>query len=133
MLVWRSLSLSAPTSAGLGCSAIGRTEPVDVPGLFVERSDFMTTDHALRLAEQVDSGLRQQNIEYAGKRRSQRLGPVRMELMAPGTWGEWDHRQLMHTGGPEAKYKHPCLITDLYFREKVSVELELAPSDLLSK
>jgi len=94
-------------------------------GLFVERSDFLTTDHALRLAEQVDCGLRQQNIEYASKRGSRRLGPVRMELMAPGTWGEWDHRQLMRTGGPEAQYKHPCLITDPHFREKVSVEQPL--------
>jgi hypothetical protein len=102
-------------------------------GLFVERSDFTTTDHALRLAAQVDSGLRRHNIEYASKRGSRRLGPVRLELMAPGTWGEWDHRQLSRTGGPEAQYKHPCLIIDSHFREKVLVEQELVPSDSLSK
>jgi hypothetical protein len=100
-------------------------------GLFVERSDFTTTDHALRLAEQVDSGLRQQNIEYASKRHSQRLGPVRLELMAPGTWGEWDHRQMARRGGPETQYKHPALITDSHFRETICIEKELVPPESL--
>jgi hypothetical protein len=96
-------------------------------GLFVERGDFTDRQQGLRLAEDLDRGLARINIEYASKRDSQRLGPIRLELVATGAWQEWDKQRLARTGGNLEQYKHPCLITDPHFRESMRVEQELVP------
>jgi len=51
------------------------------------------------------------------KRESLRLGPIRLQLLADGTWIHWDRQRLARTGGTLEQYKHPCLIADLKFRE----------------
>jgi hypothetical protein len=96
-------------------------------GLFVERSDFADLGQALRLAEDLDRGLSKANIEYASKRESRRLGPVRLELLPDGTWHEWDRRRLARTGGTLEQYKHPCLITEPDFRQNMQIAQELVP------
>jgi hypothetical protein len=83
-------------------------------GLFVERGD-LTDVVATGLAERLDSKLRAANIEYASKRDTQRLGPVRPEWVNPGFWQEWDRGRLERSGGTPEQYKHPCLITDPQF------------------
>ena len=55
------------------------------------------------------------NLEYAGKRASLRLGPVRLELIPTGAWARWDRQRLQRTGGTAEQYKHPCLIADPAF------------------
>jgi hypothetical protein len=87
-------------------------------GLFVERGDF-EGDQALRLADKLDRRLQQVNVEYASKRDSQRLGPVRPQLLPSGAWLEWDRQRLARTGGTLEQYKHPCLIPDLHFLDTV--------------
>lgn len=81
-------------------------------GLFVEDSDFTRPELAERLAEQVDAHLSQENTEYAEKRRTRRLGPIRPRFLPPGTWRIWDRQRLARTGGTAEQYKHPCLLTD---------------------
>ena len=95
-------------------------------GLFVERGDLSSLDEGVLLARHLERRLGQANIEYASKRESQRLGPLRLQLLPGGTRGQWDRTRLAHTGGTLEQYKHPCLIADLKFRESMSVEEELA-------
>jgi hypothetical protein len=89
----------------------------DLPyyGLFVEHGDVADPAAARRLAERLDALLKETNIEYASKRDSLRLGPVRLETLPPGTWRAWDRERLKLTGGTLEQYKHPCLIADLEF------------------
>jgi GH3 auxin-responsive promoter len=94
-------------------------------GLFVERGDFPTREHALRLAQTLDRRLKEVNIEYAAKRESLRLGPIRMQLLGERAWHRWDAQHLQRTGGTLEQYKHPCLIADPKFRETMQVEEEL--------
>ena len=97
-------------------------------GLFVERGDLHNLNQGVLLAEHLERRLGQINIEYAAKRESLRLGPIRLQLLADGTWISWDRQRLARTGGTLEQYKHPCLIVDLKFRESMTVEEELAPS-----
>lgn len=96
-------------------------------GLFIEGADLTGQEQGLRLAESLDRGLREMNPEYASKRETRRLGPVRLELIPSGTWQQWDRQRLARTGGTLEQYKHPCLITDAHFRENIQVEQELVP------
>jgi hypothetical protein len=94
-------------------------------GLFVERGDLASREEGLKLAEALDRRLGEVNVEYAAKRESRRLGPVRLQLLPAGAWHNWDRQRLERTGGTPEQYKHPCLIADLKFRESVTVEEEL--------
>jgi hypothetical protein len=88
-------------------------------GLFVERCDLRQPEQRSRLTELLDRTLSRENIEYASKRESLRLGPVRLELLPDGAWSQWDRQRLAKQGGPLEQYKHPCLINDLKFRESM--------------
>lgn len=91
-------------------------------GLFAEQGDLPDLSVGRRLAECLDARLRQLNSEYDSKRQSERLGPVRLELVRTGFWLQWDRQRLQKTGGALEQYKHPCLINDLQFRERISQE-----------
>jgi hypothetical protein len=93
-------------------------------GLFVERSEQTAGDRGQRLAETLERRLRELNSEYAAKRDSLRLNPVRLQLLPPGTWPQWDRQRLTQTGGTPEQYKHPCLINDIHFRDTMPVERE---------
>jgi hypothetical protein len=88
-------------------------------GLFVEQGDLHLPEQGSRLTDLLDRTLRQENIEYASKRESLRLGPVRLELLPDGAWSQWDRQRLAQQGGTLEQYKHPCLINDLQFRESI--------------
>ncbi len=94
-------------------------------GLFVERGDLAGREEGLRLAEALDRRLGEVNVEYATKRESRRLGPVRLQMLPTGAWPQWDRARLARTGGSLEQYKHPCLIADPKFRETIAVEEEL--------
>lgn len=95
-------------------------------GLFIERDDVPSREQALRLGELLDRRLQEVNVEYAAKRESLRLGPIRLQLLPPSTWHHWDRQRLARTGGTLDQYKHPCLISDPNFRDTMKVEEELA-------
>lgn len=81
-------------------------------GLFVEAPDAAGVEAFLPA---FDAALGEANIEYAAKRESGRLGPVRVRLMPAGAWAAWDRARLAQTGGAAEQYKHPCLIGDIGF------------------
>ncbi|HET6572144.1 MAG TPA: GH3 auxin-responsive promoter family protein, partial [Fimbriiglobus sp.] len=96
-------------------------------GLFIEESDAADGDALKRFLAEYDKALGELNIEYAAKRESARLGPVRAFVIPSGTWARWDRDRLATTGGSAEQYKHPCLIGDLGFKETMSVMKEIAP------
>ena len=67
-----------------------------------------------RLAQRVDEILQNVNWEYAEKRKSGRLLPIRIRQVPRGTWFA---RRLHRTSelGNFEHYKHPCLVNDLHF------------------
>jgi hypothetical protein len=95
--------------------------------LFVERGDLTGPEQAARLASALERRLAEVNVEYASKRESRRLGPMRLALLPANTWQQWDRQRLARTGGALEQYKHPCLINDPQFRDSVPVEEEIAP------
>jgi len=94
-------------------------------GLFVERGDLTGKEQGLALLQGVEDRLRRINIEYAAKRESRRLGPLRLALVPNNTWQDWDRKRLARTGGTLEQYKHPSLIADPKFREEIAVQEEL--------
>ncbi|MFO0935648.1 MAG: GH3 auxin-responsive promoter family protein [Gemmataceae bacterium] len=84
-------------------------------GLFVEDADAKVPTG---FVSEFDSELGRNNIEYAAKRESGRLGPVRLHSLPAGFWSEWDRNALATRGGSPEQYKHPCLIGDLNFARK---------------
>lgn len=84
-------------------------------GLFVEGN----ASQLAPLGVSLDQLLREHNIEYAAKRDSDRLGPIRVCSLPPGTWYKWDLARLSQSGGSAEQYKHPCLIPDLAFAEQM--------------
>jgi len=46
---------------------------------------------------------------------------VRLELLPPHTWQQWDRKRLAKTGGTLEQYKHPCLIADPDFGQSIGV------------
>lgn len=95
-------------------------------GLFVERGDLQSAELAKRLAATLEQRLALVNIEYAAKRESLRLGPLRLQVLPTGAWANWDKERLAKTGGTLEQYKHPCLITDPNFRVSLRIEEEIS-------
>jgi GH3 auxin-responsive promoter len=94
-------------------------------GLFLEEPDAADQPSLKRFLAELDRQLGLENVEYAAKRDSSRLGPVRAELIPAGAWTSWDHARLAQTGGSPEQYKHPCLIGDLTFRDTMPVVREV--------
>lgn len=93
--------------------------------LFIEEPDAADEAGLRRFLAAFDAELGEQNVEYAAKRESGRLGPVRAAVIPAGTWAKWDRDRLAKTGGSPEQYKHPCLIGDLRFRDTMPVLREV--------
>jgi hypothetical protein len=42
--------------------------------------------------------------------------------LRPDAWHQWDGERLRRNGGTLEQYKHPCLIADTQFHEKMRKE-----------
>jgi GH3 auxin-responsive promoter len=93
-------------------------------GLFVERADVSDPMLGRKLAAAVDRRLGEVNEEYAAKRQSHRLGPIRLQVLKTGSWAEWDRTRIARTGGTMEQYKRPALVSDPKLRESLAVEEE---------
>ncbi|WP_165222623.1 GH3 auxin-responsive promoter family protein [Aquisphaera insulae] len=90
--------------------------------LLVESHDLPGGDRDGRLAAEVEARLRELNIEYAAKRDSLRLGPVRTILVPDGSWAEFQRRRLAKSGGTVEQYKQPHLIPDVEALSHFNIE-----------
>lgn len=71
-----------------------------------------------QLAQRIDAHLARLNCEYAERLQSRRLRPLSMERVPAGTWAEIERERTCHHANME-QYKHPCLVGDLRFVERV--------------
>lgn len=81
-------------------------------GLFLEAGDAANRDLLERFVNDLDRELGVQNVEYAAKRESARLGPLESRVLPAGAWLQWDQEMLAKRGGSAEQYKHPCLLSD---------------------
>ncbi len=97
-------------------------------GLFVEQQELPAAAVIEQFTATVDQNLQEANYEYAAKRRSDRLGSVRIEPVPNGMWAKWDRDLVTAKGSALEQYKHPYLITDLDFAKTRRTEkLPIAP------
>ena len=77
-------------------------------------ADDQTAGAGSRLAEAVDAELRRLNIEYESKRKSGRLGAVRLNVLAGDTLARADAaRRARSRRGRNEQYKHQYLYTQV--------------------
>jgi hypothetical protein len=81
--------------------------------LLVESCELAADATASQLARVVDEQLRHHNIEYASKRDTLRLGPVRTMTLPEGSWARFQQQRLARSGGTVEQYKQPHLIPEL--------------------
>ena len=93
--------------------------------IFLEEPDAADEPRLRDFLKQLDKALGEENIEYAAKRESSRLGPVRAAIVPSGTWAAWDATRLAKTGGSPEQYKRPCLIGDLGFKDTMPMQREI--------
>lgn len=75
--------------------------------LFVEDGELPDLSN---FAASVDKQLHALNMEYASKRETQRLGPLRVITVPRGFWERWDAERLQKSGGSAEQYKRPTLL-----------------------
>lgn len=93
--------------------------------IFLEEPDAADESRLKKFLAAFDSQLGTENVEYAAKRESGRLGALRATIIPAGTWAKWDRDRLAQTGGSPEQYKHPCLIGDLKFRDTMPILREV--------
>jgi hypothetical protein len=93
--------------------------------IFLEEADTGDESRLKHFLAEFDAQLGRENVEYAAKRESGRLGALRAAIIPTGTWAKWDRERLAQTGGSPEQYKHPCLIGDMKFRESMTVVREV--------
>ena len=93
--------------------------------IFLEEQDAADESRLRGFLKQLDAALGEENIEYAAKRESGRLGQLRAAIVPSGTWAAWDLNRLSKTGGSPEQYKRPCLIGDMGFKATMNVVREV--------
>jgi hypothetical protein len=68
-----------------------------------------TDGQVTQLGAALEDAIASVNIEYAGKRRSGRLGPLQVNWLPAGFLGEWDRRQAERVRKGNEQYKHRYL------------------------
>jgi GH3 auxin-responsive promoter len=81
--------------------------------LLIEARDIRRVGAADHLAGAVDRELRLQNLEYANRQETLRLGQLRLGVIGEGSWVEFQQRRLAQSGGTVEQYKQPHLVPDL--------------------
>lgn len=70
------------------------------------------------LARRLEEHLCELNCEYREKRSSGRLNALAVQQVPRGTWSELQRRRIAQQGSME-QYKHPCLVNDLEFVQRL--------------
>lgn len=82
-----------------------------------ENSVETTVDPSLAtFAAAVDAQLRSRNLEYAEKRDTGRLLPIRLQILPEEQWRQFAKTRQSKAGGSAEQYKHPCLVPDPLFQ-----------------
>ena len=90
----------------------------DYPGYQLLIELDLPADKLTQLADLVEQRLVQANYEYGDKRSSGRLTPVQIRTLPPGTWQNFRRGRIRSRGSFE-QYKHPFLVGDLEFADRL--------------
>jgi len=80
-------------------------------GLFLERGDLPDATVGDRLTTRLEKRLCETNVEYAAKRESLRLGPMRLEAVRNGFWAQWTANGCSATAARWINTSIPALST----------------------
>ncbi|MBI5725324.1 MAG: GH3 auxin-responsive promoter family protein [Planctomycetes bacterium] len=81
--------------------------------LRMEKIESSDPSAAQKLTDALDAALAELNIEYASKRQSGRLGPIRPVLLAAGELDLIELDKIHARKGRSEQYKHQYLLTDV--------------------
>lgn len=87
--------------------------------LHVEESELASIANPQALIEMIDQSLQTINCEYQEKRATGRLSPMEWCALATGTWKRFTRQRQSRFGGSAEQYKHPCLVPDLAFSQRL--------------
>jgi hypothetical protein len=77
------------------------------------RVEDVTPEQADRLAQDMETALTELNIEYASKRKSGRLGPIRAVVLSAGELERVEREAIRRRRGRCEQYKHQYLETEV--------------------
>ena len=92
--------------------------------LHVEEPELALLHNPKQLIEHIDAALQSLNCEYEEKRKTGRLAPLEWRALPAGTWRQFAGRRQSRFGGSAEQYKHPCLVPDLQFSERLQAEFD---------
>lgn len=95
---------------------------------YAELGDSMTGAACRRFLRDMDKALCAHNVEYEGKRESQRLGSPVLKQVAPGSYQALRQKRVSE-GAPEAQVKIPHLSADMKFGTQLPVLEEFSVHD----
>ncbi|MGE3314643.1 MAG: GH3 auxin-responsive promoter family protein [Planctomycetaceae bacterium] len=88
--------------------------------ILVEEQDVRSPELGEGLARNVDQVLQSLNCEYQEKRATGRLAMMKWLPLPDGTWAQFTRKRQQKLGGSLEQYKHPCLVPDMHFSEKLT-------------
>jgi hypothetical protein len=91
----------------------------DPPGYMLLTEENLDEAQRLRLARAVDHHLGQMNCEYGNRLETGRLRPLVVKVLPQGTWSAYRATRIGRMGGSLEQYKHPNLVSDLEFVDKL--------------
>ena len=99
----------------------------DKPGyvFLIEFAQAPTDPQAIALINSLEAALRSQNMEYASKRDSLRLGAPVLRIINSGEFDRYRKRAVQN-GKADGQFKIMRLTTDAAFADEFQAERELA-------
>lgn len=97
--------------------------------LITGRGSLGPRDAWPRLLERVERQLQTSNIEYECKRRSMRLGHLRLGLVDDSHFESLRHERITASGGRAEQYKPTYLTPDLEYHRRLTIHEEVTVDD----
>lgn len=91
----------------------------DPPGYVLVMEPGLNEDQKRRLARAIDAHLSKLNVEYANRLETGRLLPLSIREIPAGGWIAYRAQRIGRLGGSLEQYKHPCLVSDLDFLNRL--------------
>jgi hypothetical protein len=91
----------------------------DPPGYVLLIEPGVDRQRHRELARAIDRNLGQLNFEYGNRLETHRLRPLMVREIPAGTWTAYRSARIARLGGSLEQYKHPCLVSDLDFIDKL--------------
>lgn len=92
----------------------------DPPGYVLLTECQMSEQQRGELAAIIDRNLGEMNCEYANRLETGRLRPLVIRTLPSGTFAAYRDSKIGRVGGSLEQYKHPNLVNDLHFAEKMT-------------